>query len=209
MLGRTPVPIQVQRVRDKQCCKPGCTEGNTLSNLQRHLKLGLLSQLSGMQYEEHMLLELLKTGHPHLEEKVRSCQSSMMLQGAMVSRQRFQCQLPYAVLQAMLPRPLMLPSHDIDFGSLTSLLLCLQLKGGVSAVQLRSVCVDNAWSVCFHIMRPDGTHTDFSYYKCLATLFPKWALTTKRLVRVPRLTGCIRVCMRPCVCCKPHVPASG
>ena len=60
---------------------------------------------------------------------------------------------------------------------------CEQMKGGAAAVQLRGHTVDSNYSVCFHLMRPDGTCIDFSYYKCLATLFPRWAATTKRPVR--------------------------
>ena len=59
----------------------------------------------------------------------------------------------------------------------------VQLEGGVSGVQLRQHRMEGTrGTVCFHVMRPDGTCEDFSVWKCLAGLFPAWSKTASRPV---------------------------
>ncbi|CAL5221456.1 g3648 [Coccomyxa viridis] len=69
------------------------------------------------EYEHHMVLDLLKQGHPNADQKDGGC---------------------------------------------------------LRAIQVRKhATIEN--SVCFHLMRSDGTLEDFSVNKCLTTLYPAWA----------------------------------
>ena len=52
----------------------------------------------------------------------------------------------------------------------------------MSGIQLREHRVEGKGTVCFHVMRPDGTCEDFSVWKCLASLFPAWSKTASRPV---------------------------
>jgi hypothetical protein len=47
----------------------------------------------------------------------------------------------------------------------------LQLAAGVNAIVVKARRVDGRVSYCFHICHLDGSVEDFSYRKCLTTLF--------------------------------------
>ena len=50
------------------------------------------------------------------------------------------------------------------------------------AIQVRSHAEEP--SVCFHLMRSDGTMEDFSTNKCIASLFPAWSASHAAKVRI-------------------------
>ncbi len=62
---------------------------------------------------------------------------------------------------------------------------CFMQDGGcLRAIQVRKhATIEN--SVCFHLMRSDGTVEDFSVNKCLTTLYPAWAQSRAAKVRLP------------------------
>ena len=70
---------------------------------------------------------------------------------------------------------------------LSTIMCGAQIGDRLRAIQVRMHKV--GVSVCFHLMRSDGTLDDVSANKCLATLFPKWGKTRAAKVRVPCLAA--------------------
>ncbi len=83
-------------------------------------------------------------------------------------------------------------------------MLLLQDGGCLRAIQVRKhATIEN--SVCFHLMRSDGTLEDFSVNKCLTTLYPAWAQSRAAKVRPPssevlRELLLAHDCVSCCVC---------
>ena len=59
----------------------------------------------------------------------------------------------------------------------------LQIGDSLRAIQVRSHVQEH--SVCFHLMRSDGTVEDFSTNKCIASLFPAWSASHAAKVGIP------------------------
>lgn len=57
------------------------------------------------------------------------------------------------------------------------------------AIQVREH--EQEHSLCFHLMRSNGTMEDFSTNKCLASLFPNWSQTRAAKVRLLNLPAAI------------------
>ena len=74
-------------------------------------------------------------------------------------------------------------TYPLMFNVLEHMLCGVQIGNCLRAIQVRTHM--EGGSVCFHLMRSDGTLDDLSTNKCLATLFPKWGKTRAAKVRVP------------------------
>jgi hypothetical protein len=66
----------------------------------------------------------------------------------------------------------MIPLLQLDLYCTSLVPLSPQLAAGVDAIMVKSVSVGGDVTNCFHICHLDGSVEDFSYRKCLTSLFP-------------------------------------